>query len=1338
MRAVVFSARCVAWLWALATAATPGAAAESVGLRPVRGFTADGNELVLAGGSGDGLLLPEASLAAGLYTFTAEYRTEGFAHGGKFAIDVKTRDWKTPLSGYECEHRAVGWVPTRVFFAVKTKGDAQVRVGNFRGAAGGAKVRLRGARIRPFALAGGVNLLANGDWEAGTVGDLPAMWEWRAKQPVPAGLGLATNRSFRSGRHVLRLLSEGKTAPVLYSHGLPLPAAGEIELSLWARSPARVPLTLHVVRQDWGSRAEKAVEPLENWKPYSVRWKIDPGDRPRFFVRLDMAARAGWVEVADVAVRWHPAPGRGGAAASPAAGSIETWAERFARLGWQGVPGENLLYNPDMELGGVGFFYDYSWPKKYADYAAIRATRPVRFVPGQGVDGGTCAVLENGTIRAYCFPVTTGKTYTFSADMRAAEGAGPADCSVLAFDSEWNCALWKRAAGIPADRWKRYHWTVAWKPRNIQCRGYVRFGSSGGVRVDRIQVVEGTEAAWQPPPVMLGLVFDRWSYFVRGRDEARTRLKVVPGVRSPGQVDVEVIARDAWQRVAWRKTLRAPRDKTTVVPMDLPTGTLGLFHVKLTARSAGKVVGIGINRYAILDPPVLEKTALRRPGRFGICQESFNFPVWLCEDHARIHTDLGVRLNRFFASIPPDLPDPIPAEFTADLLAKCAPFVERGIALLPCLELIPPSSRAAAQTPAMPTSKQLADFGRHAGAYVRALSPRVRHWEVFNEANLWRVPRGPDAGKRTMPPAKYLAFQKVAHEAIKGVDPDLQVYGGGLNNCPEDWIRPWMRLGAGRYMDAMSFHAYGWTNFYPQAVRLRAIMAEHGFTGPLVNTEKYYGCNLFHDRAGHEETRRGYYLLPERKGELRTAGRSIRHYVSHVAAGMPYCAYNPMGTLFRRGPQNELFLYDFFAAYNAATRFLVDAGRGRMLDLGPSMTAFLFPDAGGGPLVVLWTPLEEVEAALRNLPGSYRAYDIMGNRLGPDERAGGIRVANDPTYLRYPPGATAEQIRAAMARAEVIGLGDPVDVDLALTGPRRLSAHVTSCRNKPLAGTVTLRALPDGWKPAAAAKPFADLPAGKTARVDFDFQAMRAESLGSYPVSVLVECGEDFVRKDVTLRPLFAARAGAVRADGDLADWRGAEWLALGEGQLSKDFNPDLRRTGDADLSARVALGWLPDAVALAVDVTDDAHHTGPSAGLGWQGDSVQVYFDPKNDATAARPNTADDVEYIVSLLDGKARAWLGKGAQGNYKGEANKAEGFHDVDVAVAVRRTGGHTIYEMVFPRTQCLPGAALRRGGNLGFSLLINDSDGKGRKVGLTLAPKGSEPYAHPLDYRDLILK
>ena len=1294
-------------------------------LRIINGFVESGGVLA-APAAGEPRLATQETLPAGYYQFTAEYKTEGFDPLGKFAMDAKQPD-RTSISSYEWAVAQPAWAPLVLYFRVTEAAPVQFRLGNWTRANADARVLLRTPSVRPFAfiaMSGGTNWLVDGAFDGGQPGSIPPNWYWNSDAGKIDQQALAPNPSYRSGKHILRLRGDATKIRELRYRSLPLPDNGELTFSVWARADQPATLTMHIIQDGWGKRAERGHALTTAWQKYEVVWPV-PTTREKawFFLRLDASSNAVPIEIADAQLVWR--------AAGPVAG-IDPFAAARQR-GWQGTPGRNLLLNPDFELGGDGFFYDFSWPKQYAQYASIRQARPIRLLAGQGVDGGTCALVQGTSLRPYCFPVTVGQTYTLSADLRAPAGQVAAECRVWAFDSEWKGALASRVDKIPGDAWKHYSWTFTWKNDNLQKRGYVRFDSPG-VLVDRIQVVEGTGAEYDPPPVMLGLVCDRWPYFVRGRDAAQALLKVVPGVHSSGTAAVKVVARDAWGHEAWTRTLDAPLDKETLLPISLPTDRLGVFHVDLTATITNTVAGIGIGRYAILDPPALQPAVAGKPRLAGICQESFNFPVWLCEDHARIQTDLGIRFNRFFAAIPPDLPDPLPPEWAADLKAKCHPFREAGIDVMPCLDVIPDSAAKGAQNLEMPRPQDLEAFGSHLHAYVAALKDEVTYFEIFNEPNLWRMPSGPNAGKRTMFPAKYLEFQKVAYQTIKAIDPKLRVVCNALNNVDFDWINDWMKGGAGRYMDIFSFHPYSVTDFYDQGLQLEKTMHGFGFEGPLLASEKYFGANLFYDRAGYEETRRGYYLPYD--GELKTAGRSIQYFISSAAVGVPACFFNPGGTLSSRGPGQALFLYDFFGAYSAAIRFMVGAGRAERVEMGVSATALLFPAAPEGPLVALWTPLLNAEGTLK-LSGDFAAFDIMGNRFAAADVAHGVRVATDPVYLRFKPGTSSATIRAALAGADLVGMGAPIRVDASITGPRRFSALVTSQRSKTLDGQVRVLSLPPGWSVAATAKPFRGLSAGATTRVDFDLASGSVENMGEYPVSIVAECGEEFARQDVVLRPLFAKPIGAVKTDGDLGEWKDAEWTDLGENNLSRNFNPALAHTGAADLSARMAVGWRPDALALAVVVTDDRLQAAESPTLGWQGDSVQLYLDPLHDATAADPHAADNIEYLLSLIDGTSYAWLVKGAEGNFRGEANKVDGFNDVDAQVKVVRRGTETIYELVLPRKPCLPGLELRDGGAFGFSLLINDNDGAGRKVGLTLSPKGTEPYGAPHLYRDLVL-
>lgn len=1294
------------------------------------GFTKT-NDLFVASTSKSSahILMTKQPLAPGYYRFSAEYKTDGFEKLGQFAIDVKSVDGTT-LSCYEWNGAVGDWSPLTVYLKVETPAAAQIRCGHWKQAKDGATLSLRNPKIERFKFADAVNInwLDDGNFDRGQVGYIPPDWFWKYASGRIEEEALVANTTYRSGKHVLRMTGGGEKERMLQSRAFPLPPNGTLELSVWARTDDGGKLAMHIVRDGWGRRAEKRFEPTPQWKKYTVRWPVEQEDRKWFFARMDKDKATSSVELADACLKWLPS-----GETKDLDVEIDPYAEA-KKNGWQGAPGPNLLYNPDFELGGVGYYYDFSWPKKMADYESVRKAKPVKLLEGKGVDGGTCALLDGTSIRAYSFPVILGQTYTVSVDMRAESDSRKASAMIQAFDASWHAGLWQRVGNIPSDQWKRYSWTFRWTKANREGRAHVRFGGNG-VLIDRVQLVEGKDGKeYKAPPVMLGLVYDRFAYFVRGRDKAQAKIKVVPDVKKDGQADILVEAKDGWGKLVWKREFKAPLNKTTLIPVDLPTERCGTIHVSLTATVDKKVAGIGINRYAIIDPPALQKTSLGKPGLAGVCQESFNYPVWLCQDHAKILTDLGIRLNRLFASVPSDLPLPIPAWFKEEILAKAKPFNNAGIDLVPCIEgIIPPDVAKANANLEMPKPEDLEKFGKYLGAYVDALKSGIKYWEIFNEPNLWRVQSGENRGKRTMWPAKYLEFQKVAYKTIKDIDPKLQVVCNALNNIRFDWIEEWMTLSGGKYMDIFSFHAYGLTNYFDKGPRLNKLLDKYGFKKPLLNTEKYYGTDVFYERNGWEETHRGYFLPHDK--ELSVAGWSIQHFVSHAAMGVPVCFFHSIATLSRRGPGGELFVYDFFSAYNAAIRFMVDAGKGKQVEMGPMVTTILFPDASKGPLAVVWATKVETDANM-TLPGKFQAYDIMGNLYTSEQQAAGIRIAADPTYIRFPAGTKPADIERALTSSDIIGLGDPFSIDLRVSGPKQLTVQVGSRRNCSLDGTVKLQGFPKDWVADKSSAAFTNLQPGTTQNIPFAFKEIDLKSMETYKVSVIAERGEEFMRQDVTLRPLFVSPVQKIKVDGDLGDWKNANWVELGDNHTSTKFSQTLKRQGNKDLSAKLAVGCTDDAIMLAMVVTDDTHKPAESNNIAWQGDSVQIYFDQRNDATQAKANAADDIAYTLSLINGKAAAWIDKGAEGNYKGKANLTEGLVDADVQLVIKRVGDQTIYEAVFPKKQCLPDATLGKDSSIGFSLLINDNDGSGRKTGVTLAPKGSEPFGHPDQYRDLI--
>ena len=404
--------------------------------------------------------------------------------------------------------------------------------------------------------------------------------------------------------------------------------------------------------------------------------------------------------------------------------------------------------------------------------------------------------------------------------------------------------------------------------------------------------------------------------------------------------------------------------------------------------------------------------------------------------------------------------------------------------------------------------------------------------------------------------------------------------------------------------------------------------------------------------------------------------------------------------------------------------------------MGESLRAFVFPKAEGGPLLAVWTPTPDIRGTME-LAGDYQVWDMMGNPQPAMASAKRVTFGTDPVWLRFAAGTTPQAIAKALADARVRGISEPVRMATSISGDRELTVRVTNLTNRPMGGTVELSKLPAGWKAGRTAADFSEIPPGQTRAIPFAFDTMDLDGSQVYEVTARTSIhGEGYLVTE-RLRP-FAAWPGADRitADGDLADWKDIPMTSLGDEHVSKDFGTSQRRQGDRDLSAKVAVAWSPRALALVVVVTDDRHVTGGAPGDAYKVDSVQVYFDQRNDASKADHKTADDVEYTLTTDDGRAVAWLAKGAEGNFKGAANQVQGLADPEAKVAIVRQGDTTVYELVLPLTDCLPNVN-PNGGGIGFSLLINDNDGHGRKTGLTLNPKGTEPYGRPYEYRDLIL-
>ncbi len=1256
---------------------------------------------------------PSKELSAGWHRIDAEFRTDALPPMAALEARVCSTDYRNLFSSQERFQAASEWSQLTIFFRLTEPVVPLFELSLPKGSPAGATARLRRIEVTPFPLTKGINLAPNVNFSVGRTGEFPACWSWRFHGD-DGGYELVGAHALRSGAKAMHLTAAPKIVRTLQGVNLPLPKDGTITFSVWARTltPGAI-LRLFLLGDNYKWSATKDFLPSETWTKFTISGDC-PSERAAefFWPRID-AAGTGALEVVGEAVIWKAS-------------------EDQTASAWLAPVGRNLLHNAGFEFGMNGWYLNTFGSKDATHYAKLH-NGEARVIDGDGVDGGAALLLTTASpsLVAFCTPTKQGEKFSLSLSLRAKKPG--AKVKLFLIDTAWYF-LCKEFDGIPVDEWKRVTWTATWDKNSKGKRVYTRIDVSGDspVYIDNVQLEHGEPTDFESQPVSIGFLAPTSNIYDRG-SAAAPILRVIPSKPLDGEVTVEVGASDAWGRPVFQKTVKAPGGSRSDTSVELPTATRGNFHVELSAKNAkGEVVGNARWRFAVIEPA----PDTSAPGCYpmGIGYELHGRPLAEVAPDVAIMKRMGVELNRFFLGQVGDPRSQGGASILEAARQKGAILRKAGIESILCHYESPEILKEKFTGLEEFDEESLRVYADFLRPFVETLKDEFRQWEVSNEPNLWRVGSGPNQGKPTMPPHKYMAVLKTAYAVIKSVDPKLIVHAPCLNGIDTDYLKELMSLGMANYMDVFSFHPYRSSpdlpDTYADLLLLRKILDEGGFKGPMVNTEEYFGADLFDFHAADAETSRGYFLRGWE--ELPTAGRTIRNYIHHAAAGIPYCAFAPDGTLFCQGGADSTFTFDLLPAYAAAAKFLSRAGLGHPMKAGAAMRVFLFPKAEGGPLATIYAPETNFKGTI-SLKGNYTAFDIMGNPLPSDSP---LPLASDPIYLKFSAGTAETAIEKALSESEVAGLGDPFIVSAALTAERRVTVTVLNKLNKPASGTVALTRLPDGWRQPERKADFSRLEPGQTGRVDFDIEAPSIKPLVDYPVEATVESEGKIVKTTTKIAPVFARRMADVKPDAHLDEWKDTEWMELGEDNLSADFNPELPHTGPQDLSARFACAWGDDFFALAVKVEDDVLTPPDSPLHAYAADSLQIYFDPQNDATATTTGyQPDDIVYSVSKVGDTPSAYLEKGSEQRYIGEANRSTGL-DAEVKVAVRREGATTIYEVVFP-SKVLPGAQFAPGKSFGFSLLINDNDGKGRKMGLTLSPKGTEPFNAPALFKKLIL-
>ena len=169
----------------------------------------------------------------------------------------------------------------------------------------------------------------------------------------------------------------------------------------------------------------------------------------------------------------------------------------------------------------------------------------------------------------------------------------------------------------------------------------------------------------------------------------------------------------------------------------------------------------------------------------------------------------------------------------------------------------------------------------------------------------------------------------------------------------------------------------------------------------------------------------------------------------------------------------------------------------------------------------------------------------------------------------------------------------------------------------------------------------------------------------------------------------------AIRVDGNLDEWK--EIPAI---DLARDGRVELKgHKGPSDLGGQVRIAYDEGNFYLSAEITDDTHFQPYAEEATWQGDGVQFAV-----AENLPWNSTGYYEVNVALTAKGPDVYLVHSARGERTGRLSSA--------VCRIVREGSVTRYELAIPlRDVALIDPAKTQA--FGFSMLVNDNDGKGRK-------------------------
>lgn len=403
----------------------------------------------------------------------------------------------------------------------------------------------------------------------------------------------------------------------------------------------------------------------------------------------------------------------------------------------------------------------------------------------------------------------------------------------------------------------------------------------------------------------------------------------------------------------------------------------------------------------------------------------------------------------------------------------------------------------------------------------------------------------------------------------------------------------------------------------------------------------------------------------------------------------------------RRADGYALSLIDGPAATIAQGRWLRSPQGTELTLTDPQVKAFLV-DVEGERTLMLWTshPMSRRYVRLALEQDEVHVEDGYLNRSKRTlpNRSLDLVVTWIPVYLR---GLVGE-VREAPSVSLTVTPFNPPDKPVALTASFPNAGTGPASLRAVLSVSSGFTAKPDRIEQ--------DIAAGATAEITAELVPDGTLRRGPATVRLEGTLGAETLCRNVVFSigesgGTVPRQAAKVTVDGTLDDWPAVK---SGAPPLALIVEPDQficgKREawqGETDLGGRVYATWTPDALCVAVAVTDDVVSTLPAPANPWDGDCVEVFLDGRS----------GDMQWQTPPTDGCFQIAVAPGADGAAPNTLTWAQGAPRPvrGLNVATKRTDTGYVVEMAIPLSlRNFPAGDWIAGRPIKLSVLLYDRD------------------------------